>query len=328
MQWKDALIGAALTLTVTTAAGVAVYYFTKEPEFKAKEVLTYSIGSIGEFSGEKERVAFASVAISNSGGKVANRVVASMKFDKSTIKDLTTVLVPGMVESRLLSKNGATLEYERILPGETITVNVLLDAPSKPVVSVRSDETLGTLENRDSNFAEKKRKDANTLSSVLVPASAAIVAAIFAFLLRSTRRARAAGMELVDRNNAAFLFLHKGLVIDAKRILNSAVEDGRHDPIALSNLALSNALTGDLNRANALMDAADFMEPSKHAAAVVGFNKAVMLFVTGAHVDAIVELRKAISLSPKEILRYCRLSVHLEQERGTQEFRDLLSDEK
>ncbi len=326
MQWKDALIGAVITLAVTTAGGVAVYYFTKEPEFKTKEILIYSIGSTGEFSGEKERVAFASVAISNRGGKAANGVVASMKFDKSTIKDLTTVLVPGMIEARSLSKNSATLEYKRLLPGETITVNVLLDAPSKPVVSIRSDETLGFPEEINSSATDKKRKYANTLSAVLVPGSAVIIAVFLFIFRRLTRRLSATGMALSDKNNAAFLLLHNGLVIDAERILSSAVENGRYDSVILSNLALCNALSGDHTKANALMDAADFMQPVGHAAAVVGFSRAVMLLDEGKRAEAIAELRRAISLSPKDIKRYCRFSVHLKQEREKQEFRELLSD--
>ncbi|WP_143584227.1 hypothetical protein PWP89_08090 [Stenotrophomonas rhizophila] len=322
MQWKDTLIGAVLTLAVTTAGGIAVYYFTKEPEYKAKEILTYSIGSTGEFSGEKERVAFASVAISNRGGKAANSVVANIKFDGSAIKDLTTVLVPGIVEKRSLSKNGATLAYERLLPGETVTVNVLLDAPSKPVVSIRSDETLGSIENRDSTAANTKRKDVNDLSAVLVPASAIFLAAMFPFLFRWTRKLN--GMTSTDRNNAAFLLLHNGLVMDAERILRSAVEAGRYDAIVLSNLALCNGLSGDHTRASALFDAAEFMQPKGHAAAVVGFNRSVILLNAGKRAQAIAELRKAISLSPKDLKRYCRLSVHLKHEMETQEFKDLL----
>ncbi|WP_435815112.1 hypothetical protein ACLMM6_12715 [Xanthomonas campestris pv. incanae] len=129
-----------------------------------------------------------------------------------------------------------------------------------------------------------------------------------------------------DKNNAAFLLLHNGLVIDAERILSSAVENGRYDSVILSNLALCNALSGDHTKANALMDAADFMQPVGHAAAVVGFSRAVMLLDEGERAEAIAELRKAISLSPKDIKRYCRFSVHLKQEREKQEFRELLSD--
>lgn len=325
MQWKDALIGAVITLVVTTAGGVAVYYFTKEPELKAKELLTYSIGSTGDFSGEKERVAFASVAISNKGGKAANGVVVNIKFDESSIKDLTTVLTPGMVETKSLSKNVATLDYKRLLPGEKVTVNVLLDAPSEPSVSVRSDETLGLPEDKNST-TDKKRKDANKLAAVLVPVSAVAVTAIFIFLLRRMRRMSAAGIPLHDRNNVAFLLLHNGLVADAERILRSAVEDGRYDSIVLSNLALSKALSGDHIRANALIEAADFIQPVGHAAAVVGFNRAVMLFDAGKRPEAFAELRKAISLSDEDIKRYCNLSVHLARERGTQEFIDIMNN--
>lgn len=324
MQWKDVLIGAISTLAVTVIGGVAVYYFTKEPQLKSQELLTYSIRSSGDFSGEKERVAFTSVVISNQGGKSASNVVANIRFDTPIIKDLTTETLAGTREERIIAKDEVTLKYAKLLPGERITINLLLGSPLSPSVAIRSDESLAVSENSLEGTISEKRTGINRASSLVVPISALLFSLIAGNFLRRAKRLGIADGMLIDRNNAAFLLLHSGLSKEAEEILNESVRTGRYDSFTLSNLAVSKAANGDKDRAAALMAAANYRQPKGHAGGVLAFNEALLNFMSGKRAEAIASLRRALTLSPKEVRKYCERSVHLNDYRADPDFIALL----
>ncbi|MBJ7575255.1 hypothetical protein [Luteimonas sp. MC1828] len=324
MQWKDVLIGAISTLAVTVVGGVAVYYATKEPEFKARELLTYSVRSSGDFSGEKERVAFTSVVIANRGGRAATNVVASIKFATPSIKDLATETVLGANEERAITSEQATLSYLKLLPGESITVNLLLSSPAQPVVTVRSDESLAVNEASLGTEKRERRTELNRASSLVVPISAFLFIVLTALFSRKAKRLGIADSMLSDRNNAAFLLLHSGLPKEAEDILTASLQSGRYDSFTLSNLALSKAVNGDPEKAAALMHAATYRETKGHAAAVVLFNEALLNFTSGKRSEAIAALRKALVLSPRQVKKYCDRSIHLNNYRADPDFISLV----
>lgn len=324
MNWKDVLIGAISTLAVTVLGGVVIYYVTKEPELKSRELLAYSVRSSGDFSGDKERVAFTSIVIANRGGRVANNVVANIKFSGPLIKDLTTDTVPGTREDRNVAKDLARLTYHKLLPGEAVTVNLLLDSPARPTVTVRSDESLAVSESTLGAEKTEKLTDINRASSLVVPISALIFSILSIKILKGAKKLGIANGMLSNKNNAAFLLLHSGLSKEAEEILTESVRSGQYDSYTLSNLAVCKAINGDIEKAGALMSAAKYRDTNDHAAAVVLFNDALLNLISEKRSEAIADLKKAITLSPKEIKRYCERSVHLKDYRGTPDFIALL----
>ncbi|KAF1716828.1 hypothetical protein CSC74_08085 [Pseudoxanthomonas yeongjuensis] len=128
-----------------------------------------------------------------------------------------------------------------------------------------------------------------------------------------------------DKNNAAFLLLHNGLINEADEILSESVKSGRYDAYTLSNLALCKALKKEHDKAQAFMKAAKHKKRSGHAAAVIAFNDCIMSFLADKRPDAISSIRAAMRLSPKEIKKYCELSVHLDGCRSDADFVAILS---
>lgn len=326
MNWKDVLIGAISTLGVTVLGGVVIYYVTKEPELKSRELLTYSVRSSGDFSGDKERVAFTSIIIANRGGRVANNVAVNIKFSGPSIKDLTTETVPGTREDRNVDKDQAKLTYHKLLPGEEVTVDLLLDSPARPTVTVRSDESLAVIEKSLGSEKTEKITDINRASSLVVPISALLFSVLAAQFLRRVKKLGIADGILSNRNNAAFLLLHSGLSQEAEEVLSDSVRSGQYDSFTLSNLAVCKAVNGDMEKATALMNAAKYRDTNGHAAAVVLFNNALLNMMSEKRQEAISDLRKALALSPKEVKHYCERSVHLRDYRNNPDFIALLGE--
>lgn len=317
------MVGAISSLVVTTLGGVAVYYLTKEPEIRSKELLTYSVRSSGVFSGEKERVAFTSISIENHGGKPASNVIANITSGSSSIKDLTTSNSDGTLQEKKVTSNKATLKYAKLLPGETLTIDVLLDSPVQPRILVRSDESLAVSEATLGASKTEKRQEVNKLASLLVPTSAIVILLLTPIVFRILRRARKlekTGGLIGDRNNAAFLLLHSGLSEEAEEVLNAAVRAGRYDSFTFSNLAVANAVNGKTDKASALMVAANYLEVEGHAAGVIAFNEALLYFMSGKRPEAIAALRRALALSPKDVKKYCERSVLLSSYRRDADF--------
>jgi hypothetical protein len=320
MNWKDVLIGSISTLAVTVVGGVVIYYMTKEPELKTRELLTYSIRSSGDFSGDKERVAFTSIVISNRGGRSAGNVSAIIDFKSPSIKDLATDASPEVGEKRRVTPERAVLSYPRILPGEVVTVDLLLDSPARPDVTIRSDESLAVSDSSLGSNRDDRRIEINRASSLVVPISAILFSILgLAFLRRLKRIGSGSGM-IGDRNNAAFLLLHSGLPEDADEILTASVRSGRYDSFTLSNLAICKAVQGDIAKANCLLTAAQHREVKGHAAAVLSFNEALLNLLSGRRAEGISCLRVALSISPSEIKRYSDRSVHLNAYRQDPDF--------
>lgn len=321
MKLRDYLSGAFSALAITIVGGVVVYYVTKEPEQRTRELLVYSMRTSASFSGSKERISLATVNVQNRGGKAAKNVVAIIEFGSPLIRDVASESLPGSHDSKQVTNQSAMLKYPTVLPGETIVIDLLLKSPATPTVVIRSDESLAKpvtgLE--DKVFVNRPW---NAIASTLVPISGLFLGVVFAIGLKALR---SEGVFL-DKNNAGFLLLHSGLVNEAESVLISAVQGGSHDPFTLSNLATCYVVKGDIDKAKALISAANYHNPKGHASAVLALNEAYLCLRANDRFNALKKLEAAISNSPNHIKRYLANSALFVDYRADPDVAKLLSD--
>lgn len=326
MRWRDIIIGAIASLLVTTLGGVAVYYFTKEPDDKKNEKLVYEINKSAEFIGGEKEISFSSFTIKNLGGVAAKNVVISLMLKEAEINDIAINSSIGLKEkSREKTKNSLKITYSNFMPNEKVTINLILSKQEKPTVDVRSDLSLGQDSSElilvNSNFL-----DLNKASEKIVPVSALLVLCLFLiFYIRWVKYIKGAKFfNHTSKNNAGFVLLHSGLTDQAEKIFLSAIDNGEYSQLTLSNLALCQAIKGEFNTADALLKATNFDTESKHGKAVVLFNKALIKLIVGDKQASQELLKESIQLSSKEIKRYCQLSILLDGVRSEPIFFDLL----
>jgi len=328
MKWRDVLIGAAFSLAVTVLGGIAVYYATKEPEYKKSEILIYSLQKIASFTGGSQDLTFASVKLSNDGGIAAKHVTILINLKTSEIRDLSISSSPGLHETtREKTVKMVRLDYEAILPNESVTLNFLLSSPENPLVSMRSDTSTG-IEKKDEESSQVSfPSKINKFVKFLVPLTGIILLILslvgFIFLQKKGYLFRFSP----DKNNAGFLLLHHGLVDDAEAVLTDAVRSGYYDAPTLSNLALCKAVKGNFEQAKQLISASSFLNNPSHSKAVSLFNEALIHVAADEKTEALVDLKKALQLSPSEIRKYCQNTVYLDAVRNDPAFYALIKDD-
>lgn len=314
MDWKERLWGAAAALTVTVVGGVVVYYATKEPVEKPAERLYYSVRSSSHFSGDKQRISFSSVELRNVGDLPASNVVAMIKVPAGTVQDIEidAALAPGIEQE--IEGGQVVLKFTRLLPSEAVTVNLLSTWPGAPSVVMRSDNSIGRAASPVPVSVAKDKSRANRVAAVLVPISAAIFTLVGVWwTLRFRKVLDHSRAVFPNRNNAAFVLLHGGLVEEASRILASSLKEGSYDAHILSNMAVCEQLVGEDGKAKGYVNAARFVGKTKHTDAVVAFNEAIISILDGDVSRFKERLAHAYSQSPLEIKRYIENSVHFEE---------------
>ncbi|MDD4964150.1 MAG: hypothetical protein PHI11_09570 [Gallionella sp.] len=326
MKWRDVLVGAVASLTVTVLGGVSVYYATKEPDEKKVEKLTYSLNQTASFTGSTQNLSFSTVTVSNEGGVAAKKVSIVIGVQASQIRDVAVNAERGLREiAQEKTAKSLRVAYETLLPKESVTINLLLSEAEKPTIDVRSEATLGEEQKRNVTDSTTLRSKLNVYSVAVVPVSGLISIVILVGLLTFIRR-RGLLDHFPDRNDAGFLLLHHGLIDEAAEILSESVRAGRCDQYTLSNYALCKAAKGEIASARQLIQAAEFRDRTGHGKAVLLFNEALVHLLDGNRDAALDSLRQAIELSPNKIRRYCQRSVHLNAVRSEPAFYDLFKD--
>lgn len=309
MQWKEIIIGAVSTLLVTVLGGVGVFYWTKEPDSKKGELLFYSKNQAATFKGGTTNVGFNVVAVANEGGLPAKEVVVSIKYPVASISDYSIESQAGIKPiKQQIDKQHAEFVFEGLVPAERLSISILTTAPDEPVVSVRSNSSLGKpIEERALN--ESGKKPYAEFSEKLVPLTGLLsVILITPTLFVFRRYFRRIGN---SKNNVAFLLMHQGLTKYAEEILVKAINMGEDGEFTLANLAVCRAAAGDFPEAASLIKAARFYAASPHALAVISFNEALILLFENKTDDFFAKLNEAVEKSPRQIKRYCEFSTLL-----------------
>lgn len=322
MKWREVLIGAVATLMVTVLGGVAVYYATKEPDEKKSERIKFTTSQAAAFTGGSQDMALSTVTVSNDGGVPAKHLVVLVSFKAVELRDLAVSTSLSIRETaRQKTTKGIRIEYDTLLPKESITLSLLLSGVEKPSVEVRSDASLGE-EQQATNTSKSK---ANKITEMLVPVASVLSVLIWLLAFWVLRRRGILDL-LPDRNDAGFLMLHHGLTEEADSILGGAVRAGRCDQFTLFNYALCKAAMGDIAQAKNLLRAANFRERTGHGKSVVLFNEGLVNLIAGDKDAALKSLKQAIELSPTHIKRYCQRTIHLDAVRSDAEFIELTKE--
>jgi hypothetical protein len=314
MNWRDLLIGAALTLIVTVIGGVIVYVITRETPRQPD--LYYRAGASATFGGNTTTLSFASVEFGNNGKAVAEgvRLFARTKSGQP-IRDKRIEAAPALVTDirDRSTENSLDLTIPRLLPGESVRVAVLIGGPEGlKNLTVRSTTAIGQpIINNDD---DDKSKFGLVLLVILALLSIQSLLIVFRkrLLIKIGLKVPASDD---DRNNAAFVLLHTGLDEKAGQILDNILSSGTPGPYSLANSALVDALAGHNETADSAMDAAlwwaDTHHKDKHATAVVLFTRAIIKLHRGDNEGGKADLRSALDLSGEQIASYCRMSKHI-----------------
>jgi hypothetical protein len=329
MKWKEIIVGALVTLLVTILGGVLVYYFTKEPEIKHEERLTYTINPGSTFNGGKEKLSLTSIQIRNDGGIAANKIIFKAAFNHAEIKDFSVQSETGNTPStQNINQNTLYLAFPSLLPSENVVINVLASTEDTPTVTFRSDKTFGEIK-KISISKKQKYIEINNFVGYIIPflgiiyPLAAIILLRFPFVRRMVFRILRQFISKPSKNNFAFLLLHQGIIDDATNILKSSLATGHDGAYCLSNLALCKALKRDFSYAEKLIKAAYVYSYSEREAGVVTFNEALILLLKGKKDEFYSKLEKAIDMV-SDVKHYCDFSVHLDKVRKEPRFINLI----
>lgn len=327
MNWRDVALGSVATLVVTVLGGVGVYYLTRErPRQPAFEQLVYEVPSSLFFHTEKTHLCILSWHVGNVGTAAAQDVEIGLRLDSdSKIIDSSVSMSSGPVgvhEDRLTPGPGFQVRVPNLAPSETAALSILVDTPSTPhpEVGVKSRGSIGTAV----PFIGLTQHDQAGVFTIqrLAPALvlvALLLQVVILFALRPRIRAALGRLVPASRsiNNTAFLFMHRGLIKEARALLEGGINSGGADAHMLANYALCRALEGDQAVASQMLDAASFWAGEKHERAVVAFCRAVAAFGAGHEETGAEMLTDALRLSRLEIKRYCSFSVHVADLRRT-----------
>lgn len=113
-----------------------------------------------------------------------------------------------------------------------------------------------------------------------------------------------------ERNNLAFVLLHKGFSADARKILEAEIFTGSPGPYVLSNLALALALEGMLEEALDKIEASLWWTQTyfkdEHSTAVALFNRSLIYGEQGKYDQAVGDFERVAS--NKDIVQYAEYS--------------------
>jgi hypothetical protein len=321
MKWRDVFAGSLVTLVITIVSGVAIYYLTREPKAEAlAERLVYEIDAPISFSTDKTNLHLVTIRVKNAGGDAAKGTAIDVELNKAT-KILDTKLSltsgpAGTLSPHLLKPYEAEVRIPLIGPNEVATVTILTDVitTDRPAVSVQSDKSVGkegriSASSREPDVGDSKTKQVSSIAQIMIPlaflAQIGVAAAYFVYRRQLNRTMRIFFVKPRDINNTAFIYLHWGLITEAERLLANGIDVEGASPLMLANYGLAVGLAGNTDRAQILLDAAEFWaEKNKREQAVIAFNKSILLINTGHVDDALVRLKHAFRLDQNEIRLY------------------------
>lgn len=307
MRLKDLLLGSVITLVITIIGGVLVYYLTREPRELLAERLTFSAEPIVGFETSTNKLAISSIRTVNLGNVVARNVRITIEFPAYIkIVDKAISSSVGDVAGATLDDNGdgkLLVSTKTILPNETLAITLLLSArpPSEPNVSVRSDNSVGA------SGSITRTREVNAFGDKVLPILLPLLFLLqfpLIFKLRTALRSRIRNSGSL--NNTAFLYLHKGLIKEAKALLQDAINKGQADTYVLANRGLCDCLEGDFESANIHIEAALFYGKTAHEKNLTYFNRGLVRLMEGKADEGVKDLR--LALKSKEIRSYLTYS--------------------
>ncbi len=337
MKWREFILGAVVTLFVTVAGGVFVYYLTRDQQPPLpKEKLVYNIEKSTVFKTESTELSFVTVRAANLGDKTAHNVCLVIEYPEHiSISDKVISLSTepaGSYEDDSKADNRIDLRFPTLIPNENVTITTMLNGVliGKPRVVVRSENSEGV----EGQFirvipaASYKDRGTQNVISTLIPV-AVIIQMFLVILLSPYFRSRLMRFLPTSSsvNNTGFLFIHKGLIEEAEALFSREVETRGANALVLANYALALGLNGKIERADKMLTAAEWWARNKRERAVVAFNSAILTFSKEKVDEGREQLQRAFSIDREAITRYCELSIFIkEAEKNHREIRSLIQN--
>ena len=334
MKWKDVILGSLVTMGVAVVAGVLIYYLTREPPAAPPaETLVYEIDTPVNFESDQTRLSFTNIRLRNIGDLSAENVLVGVDLPSGVKLIDTQVIFSSGPGGRFKFDDTGSADIGIVIPAltpaESATITLLTDAtvPKLPTVGVKSDSSTGHL----APVAESQTQSDNKTEVIAKLVLLAFLGQLLLFPLlipriRTLIRRFVSPVQSV--NNTAFVLLHRGLVDDTVKLLERSIEESGGEPYILANYALALGLSGKAQKADAILDAADFLAAeNKHAKAVVAFSRSILRFSVEQESEGVKWMKVALSLSKKEIIRYLKYSALVAKQRGlSPELHSLLNE--
>jgi hypothetical protein len=327
VNWRSLFLNGIVTLVITVAAGLVVYYLTKEPA-PASERLLYTLNASATFGTEQDRITFLTISVQNVGRKPARDVRVVANFPQNTLIQDRRVIVSTGPASTIRDDSSPTqlaVSIPNLVPNESAEISLLVKGPegSRPDLGIKSEDSVGIPVPAPS-LAEKK--GISKIQRIAIGISITLLL-LFQFVWLRSNISSVARIFPTSRslNNIAFIYLQQGLADRALQLLTTEISTKGADAISLANYGLALGLQGDQDLAAKHLDSASWWANTKHEKAVVEYNRAILEVRKNDLAAAKAHLRKAFSLSRREITRYCELSVHIQSASSKdQGFRDLV----
>lgn len=296
MDWKKILANIATGLTVSIIAGIVVWLVTRPSQ--RVEGVAYEATPVTVFGGASGQYAFFTVTVSNRGDTPATNVQIEISDENGgRLSELTvrrSASKPLVQVTRLPS--GLSAKIPRFLPSEQTSFSALYRASKaiNPDVIVKTDSGIAQ---RIEDTPESIQAQSASLFAILL-GFAASAFAVRGFFKSYARKPRFRFF-FRDKNNSGFMLFHAGLTKEALAVFEAAIASGESGPIPFSNIAAANAVLGDHERAQKLIDIAEGWADLRHDKAVTLFNKAIVDQARGDASEAANNLTAAMSLSPE-----------------------------
>lgn len=312
MKWRDVLVGAFVTILVTVLAGLVVWYITKTPlPVPAMEKLVFQSESSGRFVSDAVRLTFHQIRVANVGGAAAQGVLIAVQYsNKAKINQSAVSFSSGPAAGEYSLKkrdaHGVIYQIQTLVPSETVTVAMIVDAEAteRPLVSVKSDKTTGlegailTSPPSTPGKARVSERVASLLAFVLALPVGLLIGRMILNIYGGPRSV----------NNAAFMYIHKGLYSEALPMLQANIREKGATGYELANYGLCLGLAGDYEKAEKHFKAAEFYAPGAGIKALVAFSRGIVSYHHGDAVGAKSDFQKALGMARKRIKRYASFS--------------------
>jgi tetratricopeptide (TPR) repeat protein len=317
MKWKEIILGALITLVVTTVAGVVVWNLTKEPKKPEPESkVVFERDSKAHFKSKSQNLVFNTVRIGNLGNKTAHKLKLSIDYpEKTNILDFTISNSTGKASAgnhkELESESSNKLILiENLMPDEIVTISILTDGliDDSIEVSARYAEGIGQEGSLAKGFfIEPERNRYEPLYAAFV----AMLLGVFMSFMIYRLKQKLGGSRSI--NNSAFMMLHQGLIENATKMLESGFNSKGGTAYELANLGLCKALNGELETAEKFYKSAELYSKSKEIKALVEFNRSISYFNQNNFEKAKQHFTNAVNTSKSTIKWYVSLSDYAQE---------------
>lgn len=326
--WRDAIIGALISLVVAVVSGFALWALTREPD--KSERLIYRVEAPAVFSGSGRNVGLQVFAVRNDGASKAQGVIVDINLPNGMrLIDKNISFDSGKSVSfrERNFNNGISFTIPSLLPKDKASISLLTSGSigRAVAISVRSDQQIGARE--QSQPTDYKNKIRSSTAVALIAAALVLQFIISQFInyrkysIRRNEYVNKIGPYTAGRNNVGFVFMHNDLLDEAEEVFWEAIKDGDAALVTMSHYGTVLAMKGEARADNYLSAAAwpSFDDP--HEKANLEVDKFIVAATRGdlANARSCMENSVKLSRTVKPYFEHSKLLKRLLKDTGLAE---------